>query len=305
MAKSSLPTTPQLPPMWGFLSWRVVRWITFLGAFAVFVGTFVVLVGWLQGYRVSDANLEPTPEPGPLTIPDEPPPNPYPRRDDRQAIRGDLEGIDYEAGLVLNDIDEFEKEALAWRESYEELLVSDTGKKLKSDDWVIRYFLENRDNEPREFLAADHFRRQVDTRMAAVRQALADPNGEFERKEKSIRGFESIAERVAKAREAYKLHRELLDALAGKADSDDEYVPRNLKEAVDRLGWEQILADFGHPDYVGWGSADPTDGTPDGPTKPIVPNPEPLDKLDKLHEEHLKQQQDAGEIGRSTPIRDY
>ncbi len=300
MAKSSLPTTPRGPRLFGFVSRGVLHWITVLVSFAVLVWMFAVLVGLLRGIGVptADPTVTTTAPPAPDLG------NSYTPLHDLRREQSQLLEVDQQSQRVWDDIDQFEKDALAWRESFEKLLVSDTGKKLKHDQWVVEYAWLHQDDSLRKFRAADDFREALNKRTDAIRQALDDPNGKLTVTEEDKRALAGIAERVTKTREVYNAHRRLVDALVGTTESGGQYEPKNLKEAVEQFDWKRILADFGHPDYVDHGSVHITVDPTNGPSQPISPTPKEIEELEAAVKRDMMQRRDGGEVGRSTRMVD-
>ena len=299
MAKSSLRTSPQTPRLWGFLSNRAIRWITVLTLVAFLICMFVVIVGALQGIGQPPANVGQTTESEkPIEDDDgEFKQKKYVKGEALGLIRSGLQEIDQKAQEIWDNIGEFENEARQWHAKLQELLISEQGKRLRNDNWVVRYFWEQRGDKLPRIETAENCRDNLNTLMLNVREALEDPQAGYVPSQLFLDEVDLIKDKIADGQRRYNSHGRLLDALVGVTEPGGPKPTETLQDAVDQYDWKEILQDFGHPDYVEQGSR--VRGGASSSAEGNVP-----DSLDEVYEQGAGRSSVGRDFGRTTTIQD-
>ena len=299
MAKTPLRTSPQTPRLWGFLSSRAIRWITVLALVAFLICMFVVIVGALQGIGQPPTNVgRTTKSEKPIEDDDgEFKQKKYAKREKWRLIRCGLQEIDQEAQEIWDDIGKFENEATQWHAKLQELLISERGKRLRNDNWVVRYFWEQRGDKLPRIETAENCRDNLNTLMLTVHEALEDPQAGYVPTQLFLDEVDLIKDKIADGKRRYNSHGRLLDALVGVTEPGGPKPTETLQDAVDQYDWQKILQDFGHPDYV------ERDGRARGDAPAAAEGNVP-DSLDEVYEQGAGRSTVGRDFGRTTTIQD-
>jgi hypothetical protein len=228
----------------------------------------------------------------------------FERLERRQVQRYGLQKIDQQSVRIWQDIGIFESEATAWRQKFQDLLTSETGKKLKDDAWVVRYFWDQWNGRLPNPGTAGEYRDNLNTLMVSIKECLKKETTAYTPSQTLRDEIDLIETQVKEARDSYNRHRRLLDALTGMIAADIPFDQETLKDRVEQLDQEMILEDFG---YLSPSLASSLGNTPASAAQaPIAPEGAGPSHggLDELHAQATRQLEGRRDYGRSTQIRD-
>jgi hypothetical protein len=287
------------PPLWGFIPSAAASWITWALVAAGLVCAFLAVVSRVQhvGADQSVTRLE-----------DDTGAESGQERSEKKELRANmlygLQEIVREVDDIWAENDEFEMEANAYHQQFNDLLVSSTGTRLGEEDpWAVGYFYEKWNRRlPKPSAAAD-YRANLSTLMEPIRDALRKQHLAYRPSLESLDNIQLIATRVKLAKESYYYHRVLLDALVAqiKKGCVDK---KTLKQRVEELEHKMVLAKFGHPSASNEQQAASTPRLAPESAETDATGSTDVGGLDELYEQARREADGGSQFGRTTLIRD-
>ena len=170
----------------------------------------------------------------------------------RQLLRTGLHKLDQQAELIWENIDQLQKEIDAYESQFDELKLSEEGKRLIEDKWAVRYFVDKWGEALPHDKVAKHCQVRLNELMFTVRLALAKTKPEkkkaaYEISPETQKEVDFIEWEVNEAKKRYASHQELLTALERKVAAGEPVTPETLQDAIDAMRDEMTLSEFGHP----------------------------------------------------------
>ena len=171
---------------------------------------------------------------------------------DQQLLRTGLRKLDDRAELIWKDIDVLQKEIDAYQRLYNDLDVSEEGRRLMKDEWVVRYF-NDKWGEPLPYEeVARHCRVRLNELMFTVKEALAKTEpvmeqGAYQISPETKKEVGQIEFDVEDAKKEYTTHRLALEELAARVAQGHPVTPKNLREAAKQVRRQAALRKLNHP----------------------------------------------------------
>jgi hypothetical protein len=164
-------------------------------------------------------------------------------------LRTGMVKLDNEAEDVWDDIQVLQEEIDAYEKKFNELKVSETGKRLIEDEWAVRYFADKWGERLPRQKVAKHCSVLLNELMYAVREALkqtepARARPAFEISEETWDELEEIEYKVGSAKKDYTRHRRLLNALEASVAEGRPVMPETLDDAAQHLLQKIIEEEF-------------------------------------------------------------
>jgi hypothetical protein len=290
------------PPLFGFIPRSVWRWFVRglwatggLCAFAVIVMRLQLMGTEQTDRRTTPAVDQAETEFGELRSE---------KKERRSNMRLGLLEINQFADDIWADIDEFEMEAKAWKQRFEDLLLSSTGSLLgEKDPWAVRYFFDKWGRRlPKPSAAAD-YRANLSTLVEPIRDALEQEHRAYRPTQESLDNIWKIATQAELAKECYHQHRVLLDALV-RLYIKENVDQKTLKWRVEELEGKMTLIKFGHSSSLKELEMASMPSMASENAETDAAQPTEVEDLDELYEQVGGQSGDGSQYGRTTLIRD-
>ena len=185
---------------------------------------------------------------------------------DQQLLRTGLHKLDQKAELIWENIDALQKEIDAYQRLFSDLEVSEEGRRLMKDEWVVRYFVDKWGEPLPHEKVAKHCRVRLNELMFTVKEALAKTEPVMEKGACQISRatddeVELIKFDVNEAKKEYTRHRLALEGLASGVTQGYPVTPKNLREAAEQLRRQAALRRLNHPSTKKQPSSKKSSGT--------------------------------------------
>ena len=230
---------------------------------------------------------------------------------DQQLLRTGLLEFDQRAESIWENIEVLQKEIDAYQRLYNDLEVSEEGRRLMKDEWVVRYF-DDKWGEPLPHeRVAKRCRVRLNELMFTVKEALAKTEpvrkkGAYPISPATEEKVERIEFEVNDAKEEYTAHRLALEGLGSGVTPGHPVAPKNLREAAEQLRRQAALRRLNHPSTKKQPSSKKSSGTEaegDDP-EPDQHKPAADDPPSLLHEVERQESGVRENFGDTTQARD-
>jgi hypothetical protein len=171
---------------------------------------------------------------------------------DRDLLRTGLRELDQRAELIWDNIAQLQKEIDSYETMLSELKLSEEGKRLITDKWAVRYFVDQWGEPLPSHKVARHCRVKLNDLMFTVRRALSKTKpairkGAYPLSPETKRKVAQIEFEVNDAKKQYASHRDLISALAAKLPEGEIASPQTLEDAIEVMRNQMTLEHWRYP----------------------------------------------------------
>jgi hypothetical protein len=231
-----MDNTPKHRPVSRSGGVRKARWVLAVGAAFVVasaaMGVYVVVARPWEADTSSSAEIPDGSEVDVANVGEDS----FVRLQQRHFLWGQLDEVVKRADQISEDIDALQSEIDAYEKAYDELQVSEAGKRLVENELAMQYFSDEWGDQLPHKTVAKHFRARLDELMLPIREAVSTREGAFQVARETRQSIELIEFEVAEGKREYSRHRQLLEAMLKLVSEDsNEAVEDALSTTVRQI----------------------------------------------------------------------